>query len=183
VSSKFRSSIELHIDVQKPALPAWRVGFLSKGSASMKSWLALGLLLCLSSCSSEGGDYDGPVGQVTGVVNLGDKPLTEHATLTFMSKDGYSSTAILDGTGEFRMKFNGSNDIPVGSYRIAVMPNIPEEPQNQDPASFFNKDGTTKVVKIVTSKIPTRYRATGTSGVDIEVKEGKNTLKIDLDLK
>lgn len=149
----------------------------------MKSWMALCLLLVLSSCSSEGGSYEGPWGQVSGVVNLGDKPLTENATLTFMSTDGYTSTAILDGTGEFRMKFNGSNDIPVGKYRIAVMPNIPDEPQNQDPASFFNPDGTTKVVKIVTTKIPARYKATGTSGVEIEVKEGKNTLKIDLDLK
>lgn len=149
----------------------------------MKSWLALGLALFLSSCSGGGGDYEGPVGQVTGVVNLGDKPLTENATLTIMSKDGHTSTAILDGTGEFRLKYNGSNDIPVGTYRIGVMPNIPEEPQNQNPSSFFNADGSTKVVKTVTSKIPTRYRATGTSGVDIEVKEGKNSLKIDLDLK
>lgn len=79
------------------------------------------------------------------------------------------------------MKFNGSNDIPVGKYRIAVMPSIPDEPQNADPASFFNKDGSVKTSKLITSKIPARYKATGTSGVEIEVKEGKNTLKIDFD--
>lgn len=81
------------------------------------------------------------------------------------------------------MKFNGSNDIPAGTYRVAVMPHLPAEPTNQDPASFFNKDGSTKVVKTVISKIPEKYRQPGSSGVDIVVKEGQQTLKIDLDLK
>lgn len=140
-------------------------------------------VLALSSCSDEGGDYEGPWGQVDGVVNLGDKPLDENATLTFMSTEGYTTTAILNGSGEFRMKYNGSNDIPVGTYRISVSPNIPDEPVNQDPASFFNTNGSTKVVKVAATKIPEKYRQVGSSGVEIAVKEGKQTLKIDLDLK
>lgn len=140
-------------------------------------------LIILSSCSGGGGDYDGAVGQVTGVVSLGEAPLTEDATITFMSKDGHVASATLSGSGEYKMKFNGSNNIPVGTYRVAVIPQLPVEPTSQDPASFFNKDGSTKVVKTVSSKIPEKYRQTGSSGVDIVVKEGKQTLKIDLDLK
>ncbi len=141
-------------------------------------------LLFLCACSGGGGSYDGPVGQVSGVVNLGDAPLTESASVTFMSKEGHVASATLSGSGEYKMKFNGSNSIPVGTYRVAVIPNLPAEPTTkQDPASFFNKDGSTKVVKTVSSKIPEKYRQPGSSGVDIVVKEGSQTLKIDLDLK
>lgn len=140
-------------------------------------------LLFLSACGGGGGNYEGPVGQVSGVVSLGDAPLTESASITFMSKEGHVASATLSGSGEYKMKFNGSNDIPVGTFRVAVIPNLPAEPARQDPASFFNKDGSTKVVKTVSSKIPEKYRQPGSSGIDIVVKEGKQTLKIDLDLK
>lgn len=146
--------------------------------------MAFGATLFLCSCSGGGGDYKGPVGQVTGVVNLGDSPLKESATLTFLSKEGHAVSATLSGDGEYRMKFNSSNNIPVGSYRVAVVPNLPEESNTKkDPASFFNPDGTTKKTTLVTSKIPEKYRQTGTSGLDLVVKEGKQTLNIDLDLK
>jgi hypothetical protein len=140
-------------------------------------------LLLFSSCGGGGGNYDGPVGQVNGIVKLGDAPLTESASITFMSKEGHVASATLSGSGEYKMKCNGSNSIPVGTYRVAVIPNLPAEPARQDPASFFNKDGSTKVVKTVISKIPEKYRQPGSSGIDIVVKEGNQTLPIDLDLK
>ncbi len=147
-------------------------------------YIAFGATLFLCSCSGEGGSYSGPVGQVTGVVNLGDAPLKENATLQFLSKEGHAVSATLSGDGEYRMKFNGSNSIPVGTYRVAVIPNLPAETNtSKDPASFFNPDGTTKKMTFVTSKIPEKYRQTGTSGLDLVVKEGKQKLDIDLDLK
>ena len=139
--------------------------------------------LFLSSCSGGGGNYNGSVGQVSGIVSLGDAPLTESASITFMSKEGHVASATLSGSGEYKMKFNGSNDIPVGTFRVAVIPNLPVEPTNQDPANFFNQDGSTKIVKTANSKIPEKYRQPGSSGVDIIVEEGKQTRNIDLDLK
>lgn len=138
-------------------------------------------LLLFSSCGG-GGGYDGAVGQVTGVVKLGNAPLAESASVTFLSKEGHVGSATLSGSGEYKMKCNGSNSIPVGTYRVAVIPNLPTETAKQDPASFFNKDGSTKVVKTVSSKIPEKYRQPGSSGIDIVVKEGSQTLPIDLEL-
>jgi|GEM_PF-747109 len=141
-------------------------------------------LLLLSSCSGGGGEYSGPVGQVEGVVNLGDAPLKENATVTFLAaKEGHAMTGELTGDGKFKLKYNGSIDVPVGTYRIAVAPNLPESLRDTDPKSFFNANNTTKKMEKMVTKVPARYRQTGTSGVDIVVKEGKQKLQIDLDLK
>lgn len=152
----------------------------------MRSSLQWGLLslILLSSCGGSSGDYSGPVGQVQGVVNLGDGPLTENATVNFLAlKEGFAMSAALKDDGVFKLKFNGSNDVPVGTYRVSVSPTLPENTANLDPKSYFNKDGTTKKMEKLISKVPARYRQTGTSDLNIVVKEGKQKLDIDLDLK
>ena len=132
-------------------------------------------------CGGGGGGYNGPWGQGDGVVRLDGKPLTEEATVTFLSAEGYSATGRVDGEGKFRLKYNGSNDLPVGTYNVAVMPAAPVEVENADPASFFNDDGSTKIIERKVSGIPEKYHQPGSSGISISVKEGANDLKIDLD--
>lgn len=146
--------------------------------------LVTGLLILAGCGGGGGGQYSGPWGQVSGKVNLGTSPCTESATVTFLSTEGgYTASGELKD-GEFRLKYNGGNNIPVGSYNVGISPRLPVEPTNQDPASFFNADGSTKVVERVASKIPTKYQAPGSSGITIQVAEGNNDqISIDLDLK
>lgn len=139
------------------------------------------LLLAAGCGGGGGGSYNGPWAQVSGVVNIEGKPVTENGTVTFISPDGFAASGQLDGAGNYRLKYNGSNNIPVGTYNVGVLPSLPVEPTNQDPASFFNEDGTTKVVEIVESKIPQKYHQPGSSGLQITVTEGAQELPIDLD--
>ena len=132
-------------------------------------------------CGGSGGGYSGPWGQGDGVVRLDGKPLTEEATVTFLAAEGYSATGRVDGEGNFRLKYNGSNDLPVGKYNVAVMPSAPVEVENADPASFFNDDGSTKIIERKASAIPEKYHQPGSSGISITIVEGSNELKIDLD--
>lgn len=142
-------------------------------------------LLCLAGCGGGGGggQYSGPWAQVSGTVNLGDSPCTESATVTFIHADGHAVSADLKD-GKFKLKFNGGNNIPTGKYTVGISPLMPMENPNAPPESFFNPDGSTKVVEIPVTKIPTKYQQPGSSGISIEIAEGKNDqLTIDLDLK
>ncbi|MEZ6039259.1 MAG: hypothetical protein R3C20_02050 [Planctomycetaceae bacterium] len=139
-------------------------------------------LSALAGCGGGGGgSYNGPWAQVSGVVNLGGKPLAEAATVTFLSPEGYAASGKVDASGSYKLKYNGANNIPVGTYSVGVLPSLPVEPTNQDPASFFNPDGTTKEVEVVISKIPENMRQPGSSGIQITVVEGPQELPIDLD--
>ncbi len=129
-----------------------------------------------------GGSYSGPWAQVSGKVNLGDSPCLETATITFLHADGHAASGDLKD-GVFKLKYNGGNNIPVGKYTVGVSPRIPTENPNASPESFFNPDGTTKTVEIVTTKIPSKYLQPGSSGISIEIAEGKNDqITVDLDL-
>jgi hypothetical protein len=141
-------------------------------------------LLCLAGCSGgDGGQYAGPWAQVSGKVNLGGSPCTEPATITFIHADGHAVSADLKD-GQFKLKYNGGNNIPVGKYTVGISPLIPTENPNAPPESFFNPDGSTKVVEIPVTRILTKYHQPGSSGIQIDIAEGKNDQQIiDLDLK
>ncbi len=141
----------------------------------------LGFLLLLGCGGGSANEYSGPYGQATGVVRLDGKPLTETASLTFLSGDGFAVTGAVNESGEFRLKYNGSSDIPVGKYNVGITSNVSAAPVSQNPADFFNADGSTKVVEIKSTKIPAKYGQPGSSGLQIEIKEGSQELKVDLD--
>ena len=72
------------------------------------------------------------------------------------------------------------NDIPVGTYRVAVETRL-AAPVQKDPSEYFNEDGSTKIEEVKTSKIPEKYNVSATSGIQIDIKEGSQELKVDLD--
>lgn len=151
--------------------------------SGVKTVLAV-VLLCLAGCGGGGGggQYEGPWAQVSGKVNLGTSPCTEAATITFIHADGHAVSADLKD-GQFKLKFNGGNNIPVGKYTVGISPIMPMENPNASPESFFNADGSTKTVEIPVSKIPAKYHQPGSSGIQIEIAEGANDqMTIDLDL-
>jgi hypothetical protein len=128
-----------------------------------------------------GGNYEGPWAQASGVIRLDNNPISEEGTISFVSAEGYTATGAVDGSGNFKLKYNGSNDIPVGTYNVGFLPAMPVQSANNDPASFFNADGSTKVAEKHESKIPAKYHQPGSSGIQIQVSEGANDLKVDLD--
>jgi len=129
-------------------------------------------------CGGDDGSYQGATGTVSGVVKIDGKPLTEKATVTFFSKEGFAATGQTDSSGKFTLKYKQSSDIPVGKYAVAVMPAAGAA--SSDPKDFMDKEsGETKVVEAKTA-IPKKVQSPGGSGITKEVKEGEQTIDIEI---
>ena len=68
----------------------------------------------------------------------------------------------------------------MGTYRVSVNPRLPEEMQNPDPAAMFNANGSTKKIAKVITKIPTRYQQVGSSGIEVVINEGPQTIQVEM---
>ncbi len=129
-------------------------------------------------CDGDDGGYQGTTGTVSGVVKIGGKPLTEKATVTFMAKEGFIATGQTDGSGKFTLKYKQSSDIPVGKYAVAVLPVAGTGSSNSE--DFMDKEsGETKVAEAKTA-IPKKVQSPGGSGITKEIKEGEQTIDIEI---
>ena len=133
----------------------------------------LGLLaaMVIGGCSgSTPYTYDGPEGQLKGKVTTKGQPVTE-GQVVFTSVRG-SATGQIGTDGAFEMNYSGSPDIPVGAYKVYVLP----------PKSAAATSGAEEAPATVDNpQIPKKYQLTGTSGLTATVKEGENQpLTIDM---
>jgi len=134
--------------------------------------------LSLMGCGGDDGTYQGPTGTVSGVVKLGGKPLAESATVTFLSKEGYAATGQTDSSGKFTLSYQQGAAIPVGTYSVSVMPAVAAASEGKA-EEFFEESGESKESP-TKSTIPEKVRSPGGSGISKEVKEGANTLDIEI---
>ncbi len=129
-------------------------------------------------CTGDDGSYQGATGTVSGVVKIDGKPLTEKATVTFITKEGFVATGQTDGSGKFTLKYKQSSEIPVGKYAVAVMPAAGAA--SSDPKDFMDEEsGETKVAEAKTT-IPKKVQSPGGSGITKEIKEGEQTIDIEI---
>ena len=114
--------------------------------------------------------YDGPTGQLKGKVTHKGQPVTE-GQVVFMSVRG-SATGQIGTDGAFEMTYSGSSDIPVGTYKVCVLP----------PKSGVATSGDEEAPTTVDNpQIPKKYQLSATSGLTATVKEGENEpLTIDM---
>ncbi|WP_437222019.1 hypothetical protein SH661x_002593 [Planctomicrobium sp. SH661] len=123
--------------------------------------LALGLLLG-AGCGSSGSRVES--GKVEGTVQFGSAPLVSGTVLLLNESNGVGATAVVEDG-----KFQFSEAIPVGDYKVAVGP-LPAPPPHLPP---LPKD---KVVKL-----PKKYGKSATSGLSATIKSGENKLQFQLD--
>jgi hypothetical protein len=118
-------------------------------------------------CVGCGGETGPTMAPVTGKVTL-DGEVVPAGSVVFYPENTEMpvSSALIqpDGTFELAAGESGTGAV-LGNHRVTVIP--------PDPISF----GTAKQVKV---DIPEKYRMPDTSGLTQEVKEGPNTVQIDL---
>ncbi len=140
-------------------------------------------VFCVSSivlvgCGGDDGSYQGATGTVSGVVKLDGKPLTETATVTFLSKEGFAASGQTDSSGNFTLKYKQNSNIPVGKYAVSVIPAAGTGTGKAE--DFMDEETGESKTPEVKSAIPSKVQSPGGSGISKEVKEGEQTIDIEI---
>jgi len=117
------------------------------------------LVVFLVGCGGE------PSASVSGKVTYKGSPVTAGSISFLLKGKGITQDAKLDATGAFTM----AESLPIGTYQVVYVPPTPEP---QDP---------TKPRKVETAPVavPTKYRDEKTSGIAVEILNGKNEIPIE----
>lgn len=129
------------------------------------AWLTtlLAVTFNLGGC---GGGKKEVTGDASGKVTLEGTPVTS-GSISFISKDGKSGSATIDGTGSYNAK-----NVVVGKYKVVISP-----PPLADPGA----PGTTKQKGMAEFPgHPKKYRSDLTTDLEAEIKEGMNPLDFDM---
>jgi len=147
--------------------------------------LALGLLLLpLTGCQGESSSFKGPKGTVTGKVTYNGNPVPMGCTVVFMHQEkAVPATGSISADGGYTLQMAGRQEVLAGTYKVSVSPPakdaVAADPSNPDAYKAFM---TGKTVKPAEEKppFPKKYQTAETSGLTFTVKEGANTIDIDL---
>ena len=116
-----------------------------------------------------------PWGAVSGVVLQNGKPI-EPAIVLFSNRElGVEITAETNAEGRFTMRTDRIEGLPVGTYRVAVMPKPANLPQPEQGMVF-----TGPPPAIAPSTIPAEDRDVSTTRLHADVVEGTNDFNFAL---
>lgn len=140
------------------------VGF----SETISSRLALlGPLLLAGAvgCSGDGGP---PLGSASGRVTCKGEPVSS-GTVNFASDTGFAVAAPLDSDGKYRLVSQYGSGIPLGTYKVIVMP-----------PHTLTAEGEPAAAAPDNPRIPAKYRDFATTDLTADVKQGSNDFPFDL---
>lgn len=125
----------------------------------------------------------GPKGTVEGKVTYKGEPVPAGSTVTFVHGD--TSLPAIGQTGAggtFKLMMQGGDQLPAGTYSVAVSPPASGEISEQTDMDAYKAmmEGGATAAKATTGPFPEKYQAAETSGVTFEVKEGPNTYDLDM---
>ncbi len=127
-------------------------------------------LLSLSLCGC--GKSPPPWGRLAGTITLDKKPAKEVTVLFDNPAKGISLTATTNANGEYVMRSAEVPGLPVGEYRIAILPTYHDVPHQglkllgPKPEPNFS--------------VPKKYQDAKTSGFVYSVHEGENRADFDM---
>lgn len=140
-------------------------------SSSLSTGVVLVLLVTLVFAGCSGTTthkYEGPTGQVKGKVTFKGDPVTT-GQVQFISAVG-GATGDLGEGGAFTLSYRGAPDIPVGRFKVAIKP-----PRTGAEA------GENAATTVKHPMIPEKYQLTSTSELVESVKEGENTVNLNME--
>lgn len=145
---------------------------------------AAGLLFC-GGCGP--GGYSGPTGTVSGTVTLNSEAVPAGCNVSFVSDQGFSATGTVESGGSYKLSRVGKagevlDTIPVATYKVSISP--PAEASEADYDKMMEEESTSggdAEAEAGQEVIPAKYQTTETSGLSKEVKEGSNTIPIELE--
>jgi hypothetical protein len=118
----------------------------------MKRKLLAVFVVLLAGC----GPSPPAIAPVSGRVTLDGKPLAQ-GYVCFASPDGYASSAPLEPDGSFRLVSQYGKGIPLGSYRVTIVPRTEEGSVSMTPE--------TKPRNPAANSIPAKYHYIHSSGL------------------
>lgn len=134
-------------------------------SGSLRRWAAVAIAMSVfAGCGTESGVA------VSGTVAFQGRPVTE-GMVVFDDEKGAHLVAPLGSDGKYRIENSKTLKIPLGTYKVAIMP----------PKIEFPIDPTqTLPPPKVAADIPMKYRDAKTSGLALPVREGDNSFDINM---
>ncbi len=155
-----------------------------KGSVSWsRNWLPIAILsgatLSLFGCSK--GGPSGPQGTVHGKVTYNTGPVVPGALVSFISDSGGSASAVIDSDGVYRLSSPQGGGVPVGKYKVIVVPPKTGPELSPDEAMEASKKAAdNNGMGASLSPLPKRYQNPATTPETREVVEGDNEINVDL---
>jgi len=134
------------------------------------SLLSLCSLLFLSGCQGTSDTDRGPTGTLSGKVAYKGEALKEGTVQLNNPEKGSGGEVTINEDGTF--EFTSAAGLVTGTYQVSVVPPMVEKSFGPDtPASEVPKE---------MPNIPEKYRYPDSSGLSVEIKEGENTLEIEM---
>lgn len=159
---------------------------------SRRPWAVLAVVGLLLGGGCGQGGYSGPMGTVRGTVTLNGQPVPVGCSVSFVSDDGFTASGQVTAGGAYELSVAGTGkDIPAATYKVCVLP-----PSDADAAETSSEGEDYEKMMDASAEsggkekeepaqekevIPAKYRATSTSGLSFPVKEGGNTIAIELE--
>ncbi len=138
---------------------------MPQSMTSARKWLGQGVLLLsgLAIAVSLGCGSSKPTGTVKGTVTLNGAPYAD-AGLVFLSMEtGQGGAVDIQAGGTFEL----AEPLPTGTYTVYLSPKAAEAGDQPKPVS-------------IDRAVPDKYWNEASSDLKIEVKEGENTIPLDL---
>ena len=128
---------------------------------------ALVMVFCCLGCAKQDGDLP-EVQPVSGSVTYNGKPV-DNGSVTFHSESARKpATGLLDKQGRFELTTFARHDgAEVGKYRVTVL--------------AFDQSGSGDDEGLAAYSIPLKYTQEKTTPLEAEVKEGDNTIDLELE--
>ena len=110
-------------------------------------------------------------GKVYGKVTVAGKPIPAGVVVFSNAKRGVHMLAELRPDGSYELQTANGLGLPLGDYRVAVNPPLPEPAMPGAPAPVVKKY----------DRIPAKYYHMETSGLALTVRAGENPFNIDME--
>ena len=153
------------------------MGRRGHGSCVWIATVVLGFAITVTGGCSKGG-YSGPTGTVTGKVTLDGKPVPAGCLVTFVSEAGFTASGKVGADGSYTLLNVDKPEIPTATYNVGVT-----QPSAEVSGADYDKymsAGGAEEPKAAPATIPAKFQSSTTSGLSFGVKEGPNTINIDL---
>jgi hypothetical protein len=145
--------------------------------------VSLLVLVCLATSPGCGGSGRTPLGQVTGTVSYNGQPIASGTIIFEVPGARPANGKIVGGQIQEVTTYDPNDGVPVGQAKIAV---FATEAPASSPAATGGDPGQPIVIDEnymgggAKPLIPPKYNDPATSGLNWEIKKGKNTVTLDL---
>lgn len=139
------------------------------------AWLGVAVIAVLG-CGS--GGYSGPTGTVSGKVTLDGAPVPQGCVVSFVSPAGFTASATVGADGSYTLQSADKSSIPAATYKAAVAQPAADM-SGADYDKYMSAEGG-QAAQAPAAAIPAKYQTVDASGLSYDVKEGPNTLNIEL---